>query len=327
MNIGKANLFNSDVLLLYDKWDAPDVIVSDGAYGVSGFDGDVKNPSMLADWYEPHIDAWSKYSKSGTTLWFWNTEIGWASTHHVLSRYGWEYRRCNTWNKGLQHIAGNCNMQTLKGYPMVTEICVQYTRKPYVHTQYGNVLLKDWLRSEWERTGLPLYKANEACSTANMASRKYLTKDDQWIAPSVDTFLKLVQYANDNGDPNGLPYYSTDGSDIISRTDYNSIFPKFNGIYGVTNVWDCPPLHGSERVKVCGKPVHYNQKPLSLMELIVTSSSDVGDIVWEPFGGLFTVACASVNSGRTCYSAEISRSVFDVGYDRLLKYQPKERCK
>lgn len=53
------------------------------------------------------------------------------------------------------------------------------------------------------------------------------------------------------------------------------------------------------------KVLHLNQKPLSLMERIVGATSDPGDVVWEPFGGLCSAAVASIRLGRRCYSAEI----------------------
>ena len=100
--IADVMLFNQDVLELYDRWKVPDVIVSDGGYGISGFKKDAKEPSTLTAWYQPHIQAWSQYSRSGTTLWFWNTEIGWATVHPLLDRSGWDYVCCNIWNKGIQ---------------------------------------------------------------------------------------------------------------------------------------------------------------------------------------------------------------------------------
>jgi site-specific DNA-methyltransferase (adenine-specific) len=65
------------------------VIVSDGAYGILGFEGDTSDHLGIADWYEPHIQAWSQQATAQTTLWFWNSEIGWATVHPVLERYGW----------------------------------------------------------------------------------------------------------------------------------------------------------------------------------------------------------------------------------------------
>lgn len=72
------HLFNGDTLYQYDKWPAPTVIVSDGGYGILGFEGDTTDHLGLPDWYEPHIAKWSEYANPQTTLWFWNSEIGWA---------------------------------------------------------------------------------------------------------------------------------------------------------------------------------------------------------------------------------------------------------
>lgn len=165
---------------LYKAWSSPTVIVSDGPYGVGGFPGDPPTPDGLAEWYEPHIQEWSRYSTPQTTLWFWGTELSWAGVHPVLDRGGWEYRAANVWNKGLQHIAGNSNTQRLKQLPVVTEICVQYVKRPLFYVDGQTMSMKEWLRYEWMRTGLPLYKANEACGVKNAASRKYLRMDHLW---------------------------------------------------------------------------------------------------------------------------------------------------
>ena len=84
-----------DALEMYPRWPAPVVIVSDGAYGVSGFPGDTHTPDGLVDWYRPHVRAWSEAATGETTLWFWNTEIGWATVHPLLIEFGWEYVGCN----------------------------------------------------------------------------------------------------------------------------------------------------------------------------------------------------------------------------------------
>ena len=40
-----------------------------------------------------------------------------------------------------------------------------------------------WMRHEWQRSGLPLKRANEACGVRNAATRKYLTQDWLWYWP------------------------------------------------------------------------------------------------------------------------------------------------
>ena len=87
----------------------------------------------------------------------------------------------------------------------------------------------------------------------------------------------------------------------------------------MTNVWDRAPLNGAERVKTHGKAVHLNQKPLDLMARIVAASSDPGDVVWEPFGGLFTAAAAAMKLGRRAFAAEIDPTYFQFGVARLAR--------
>lgn len=315
-------IYNNDVLSLYGGWESPDVIVSDGGYGISGFKGDANTPSELQAWYQPHIEAWSRTARPGTTLWFWNTEIGWAIVHPILDKNGWDYVCCNVWDKGINHIAGNCNLPTLKHFPIVTEVCVQYVRRPEFVLDGKQLALKQWLRHEWERTGIPLYRANEACEVLNAASRKYLTKCHLWYAPPPGHFEKLVSYANKYGKEKTKPYFSVDGKNPMSRAEYERLFAKFDGKYGITNVWKYPPLHSGERVRIPGsqKYAHLNQKPSKLIKMIIEVSSNPGDMIWEPFGGLCTVGLASFLTNRKALCAEIDGKIFRIAVERIESY-------
>ncbi len=164
-----TSLYFGDSLAFYPMWQRPTVIISDGAYGVLGFDGDTSDHVDLPQWYEPHVAAWSQSALPSTTLWFWNSEIGWAAVHPILEKYGWRYVGANIWDKGKAHIAGNINTKTIRQFPVVTEICVQYV----FDARIGELSLKQWLVSEWRRTGLPLRTANIACGVKDAAVRKY----------------------------------------------------------------------------------------------------------------------------------------------------------
>lgn len=313
----KIQAFNNDVMNLYASWDSPIVIVSDGPYGVGGFPGDPPTPDNLDRWYEPHIRLWSEKATPQTTLWFWNTEVGWATVHPILVKYGWEYRACHVWDKGLAHIAGNSNTKSLRQLPVVTEVCVQYIKKPFFQINKKSLPMKDWLRYEWERTGLPFTKANEACGVKNAATRKYFTKDHLWYAPPADIFEKLATYANEYGKENGKPYFSVNNKEALSREDWEKLRAKFYCPIGMTNVWYESPVNGQERLKKGSKAIHLNQKPLKILGVIIEISSDSGDLVWEPFGGLFSVAIASHNLKRSCVTAEIDAGIYEVAVKRL----------
>lgn len=310
------SVFCGDSLERYKKWDKPTVIVSDGGYGILGFEGDTSDHLGLPDWYEPHIAAWSQYATPQTTLWFWNSEIGWAAVHPILEKYGWRYMNANIWNKGKGHIAGNVNTAKIRRFPVVTEICVQYV----FEARINGLELKKWLLQEWKRSGLPLRRANEACGVADAAVRKYLDQGHLWYYPPPEMFLKMQEFANKHGKTTEKPYFSIDGVTPGTAEQWAAMRSKFNCPHGVTNVWDRPALRGAERFKINGtngKAIHLNQKPLDLMSTIVEASSDERDVVWEPFGGLFTACLAANQSGRKAFGAEIDPTYFHYGVERL----------
>jgi hypothetical protein len=318
-----VSLQKGDSAMLCTEWPTPTVIVSDGGYGVLGFEGDTSDHLGLPEWYEPHIAAWSAASTPCTTLWFWNSEIGWAAVHPVLERYGWRYVNANVWNKGKGHIAGNVNTQRIRRFPVVTELCVQYIFEARV----GGSTLREWLLSEWKRTGLPVKTANEACGVRDAAVRKYFDQGHLWYFPPPDKFAMLATFANEHGDPQGRPYYSRDGTRPMTGDEWSEYRSKFNCPHGVTNVWDRSTLRGDERIKVMnGKAVHLNQKPLDLMSRIVEAASDVGDVVWEPFGGLFTASLAAGRLGRRAFGGEIDETYFAHGMERIKAARSQPTC-
>jgi site-specific DNA-methyltransferase (adenine-specific) len=309
---------------LYSNWPTPTCIVSDGPYGVSGFPGDEHKVDGLARWYEPHIQAWSSLATPETTLWFWGTELGWATVHPVLVAHGWEYRCCNIWDKGMSHVAGNANTQTLRKFPVVTEVCVHYV-KAAAFVSAGRVLsMQEWLRNEWKRSGLPLRTANEACGVLNAATRKYLTADHLWYYPPADAFVRLADYANRLGRPQGRPYFTLDGRRPIGAAQWNKMRAKFRCAVGVTNVWRDPQVGGSERIQGVRngmrykfRSLHGSQKPLRLVELTIRACTDEGDVVWEPFGGLCPGALVSYHLRRKYYAAEIVPEFYRAAVQRL----------
>ncbi|MEC4803028.1 MAG: DNA methyltransferase [Jaaginema sp. PMC 1079.18] len=303
-----------DSLNYYNSWDKPTVVVSDGGYGILGFEGDTSDHLDLPKWYLPHIEAWSNAALPNTTLWFWNSEIGWAVVHPILEKYGWRYVNCNIWNKGKSHIAGNVNTETIRRFPVVTEVCVQYVRE----VRLDSLTLKEWLRKEWLRTGLPLSKANLACGVADAATRKYLTQGHLWYFPPPEMFEKLVSYANKHGNPEGQPYFSVNGKQSLTAKEWSKMRSKFHCPYGFTNVWERSALRNNERIKSANsKTVHLNQKPLDLMKLIIEASSDEQDVIWEPFGGLFTASLAANILNRKSFACELDETYFYYGVKRF----------
>ena len=110
----------------------------------------------------------------------------------------------------------------------------------------------------------------------------------------------------------------------MTGKEWERMRSKFYCPHGYTNVWDRNALRGKERLKAPkkdSKAAHLNQKPLDLMKLIIQASSDPGDVVWEPFGGLFSASLAAKATGRKAYGCEIDPVYFNLSQRFKLPFQ------
>lgn len=318
--IGNAFVHQGDSLGFYEHWPAPTCIIADGPYGLGKFPGEPHSVVDLPAWYAPHVAAWTRYAATDCTLWFWGSELSWATVHGVIELNGWQYEETVIWDKGLAHIAGNVNSKTIRGLPVATEVAVRYTRRNLLSDARGNMLtMKEWVRAEWLRSGLPMNQSNEACGVRNAATRKYLTQCHLWYYPPVDAMEKMAAYCTEHGAKTSRPYFSLDGKAAFDGAKWERMRAKWNHAHGQTNVWQEPPVHGKERVKsgVGDGYLHANQKPLSLMERQVLASTDPGDAVWEPFGGLCSATLAAAKLERRAFAAEVNPEFFAAAVSRL----------
>jgi site-specific DNA-methyltransferase (adenine-specific) len=248
----------------------------------------------------------------------------------LLAEYGWSYVQTVIWDKGVSHIAGNVNGNTIRRFPVVSEVCALYQRRFEVHGPGGPMPVQEWLRHEWLRSGLPLYKANEACGVKNAATRKYLTQDWLWYWPPPEMMERLATYANEHGRESGWPYFSLDGRAPVTAKAWGALRYRWNHTHGLTNVWSRPALHDAERLKgtlrraaprvykpTASSATHLNQKPLEFMERLIYAVTDGDDVVWEPFGGLGSASVAAVALGRRPCAAEIDENFADLADERL----------
>ncbi|MBQ7722080.1 MAG: site-specific DNA-methyltransferase [Kiritimatiellae bacterium] len=319
---GSAHVVFGDSFQHCANWPAPTVIVSDGPYGLHSYPGDPWTPDGLPEFYEPHLRRWYDLALPCCTLWFWNSEQGWANCHRTIEDCGWEFRNCHIWDKGLAHVAGNVNTRTIRKYPVVTEVCVQYVRKNTLKSGATDMLLRDWLRAEWARTGLRFSQTNEACGVKDAATRKYFSRDHLWYFPPADAFVRIADFANANGRPEGRPYFAKPDGTPFSSGEWDGMRAKFHCEIGVGNVWHVPAVRGCERIKNGTAALHMNQKPLSILEQAIRSTSDPGDVVWEPFGGLCSASIAALRTARHAYAAEINAEYYLAATRRIHDEEP-----
>jgi len=83
------------------------------------------------------------------------------------------------------------------------------------------------------------------------------------------------------------------------------------------NVWYIPLCTGSERIKVDGKKAHSTQKPEALLYRVILSSSNIGDIILDPFFGSGTTGAVAKKLKRHFVGIEQEAKYVKIAQSRI----------
>lgn len=101
--------------------------------------------------------------------------------------------------------------------------------------------------------------------------------------------------------------------DSVTEDEYNKGVRKQMG-----SVWRFSVCSGLERLKdENGEKLHSTQKPLEMLERIISISSKKGDLVLDPFGGTMTTGVAAKKLGRNYIMIEREAKYCKFGEERL----------
>ena len=101
---------------------------------------------------------------------------------------------------------------------------------------------------------------------------------------------------------------------IRNLIDYRGSQPKpYNRMKVPGHVWEIPRV----RYRMDEYENHPTQKPEALLERIILASSNVGDLVLDPFAGTFTTCAVAQRLGRRSIGIELQRDYIKIGVRRL----------
>ena len=125
-------------------------------------------------------------------------------------------------------------------------------------------------------------------------------------------------------DKDGLIYYPSlpDGTNDISKRPRFKRYLDSQAGNVITTVWtDIPPVNARAAERL-GYPT---QKPLALLQRIISASSDPGGVVLDPFCGCGTTVEAAQSLGRSWIGIDITHHAIDVIEGRLRARFPDVR--
>lgn len=91
----------------------------------------------------------------------------------------------------------------------------------------------------------------------------------------------------------------------------------FNEDKQMRSDWYIPICNGGERIRKDGKKVHSTQKPAALLYRIILSTSNVGDLILDPFMGSGTTGAVAKRLRRNFIGIEREKNYIDIANERI----------
>lgn len=199
---------------------------------------------------------------------------------------------------------------------------------------------KEYLDWSYSWIDLCINKLSKSGSMYIMTSTQFMPYFDIYIRSKLKILSRIVWYYDSSG-VQAKKYYGSmyepilfcvkdennycfNSSDILVEAktgakrkliDYRKNPPQpYNNEKVPGNVWEFPRV----RYRMDEYEEHPSQKPIALLERIIKASSNIGDLVLDPFSGTFTTSYVCEMLNRKSIGIEIDEDYFKIGLRRVL---------
>jgi len=205
---------------------------------------------------------------------------------HDVTALGFEFRQEIIVDKGLKCLAGR-KTSTYKQFPNTTETIFffVYDAKPAI---------REFLLGRAKVLGLSAKQINQRLNVKSNGGGVWsLYTGNNILAqvPTTEMWRRLDEVLECEA-PDDLRGF------------------VFNQEMGITNVWQDIDFYSEKRI-------HRTQKPIALIERLVLASSNVGQLVLDPFAGSGSTLVAARKHDRHCIGFEIDPTMVDRANARL----------
>lgn len=242
-----------------------------------------------------------------------------------------------------QIIQGDC-IEVLQGLPAAS-IDLIFADPPY-NLQLQNTLLRpnqtqvDAVDDEWDQFG-SLAEYDRFTTAWLEACRRVLKPTSSiWVIGSYHNIFRVGRIMMDLGywilndviwhKANPMPNFRgtrfTNATETLiwakksqeaAYTFNYRAMKRLNGDKQMQNVWHIPLCTGAERLKIDGEKAHSTQKPEALLYRVILSSSNVDDVVLDPFFGTGTTGAVAKKTKRHYIGIEREGRYVELARQRL----------
>ena len=291
-------------------------------------------PAGFLDWIGQLCEAWHRILRPNGSLYvFASPEMSdrvkskISEWFNVLNRIVWV--KGFAWNKGDELKPARVSEKALRRYYEAVEYIIfaeHYGSDGYAKGEAGYSAKCDQLRGfvfeplrayldgERQRAGVNKEDINEWLGfrrLGGMAGRHYFSQS-QWQLPTEEHYHKMRECLNSLN--HGGEYLRREYEDL--RREYEDLRRPFNASpeRPYTDVWTFKTVSPYPGKHPC-------EKPLDLMEHIVTMSSKPGNVVFDCCCGNGTTLLAAMKQGRHWYGCDVEEKYVKRARERLGQVQ------
>lgn len=209
----------------------------------------------------------------------------------------WNKRFNEASNKGF--LDGFIEVENLRNYQKMAEYCLYYT----FQTDSGDIKefksLRDYFKYIQDKIGLN--KKQIIAKLGQRADHCFRHSSSQWELPTEDTYNEIIKIFNIDK-YKGFKTYE----ELIQ--EYEELRYTYNNL---------KEHHSVMNYEIAKKQEHITPKPVDLLEYIIETSSNEGDIVLDCFMGSGSTGVACLNTNRKFIGIELNEKYFIMAKDRM----------
>lgn len=285
INLGKHLLINDDCISAMDtiKNESVDLVIADPPYWKvvsEKWDYMWRTENDYLEWSKQWLEKVFQKLRIGGSFYLFGYFRMLSLLVPILQELGFSLRQQIILDKGMKAVAGRAT-KNYKMFPNVTESILFFLVKD--NKDFSRKLLKE----QQKKLGLKAKEINEALGVKSNGGGMWSIYTGVNICkqfPTKELWEKLEKI-------------------LQFSYPYEKIAQTFNPQLGVTDVWTDIDFYAEKRY-------HPTQKPLKLIERIIKTSSNPGDLILDPFGGSGSTLIASQLNNRSSILIELDKEYY-----------------
>jgi DNA modification methylase len=301
-----------------------DAVITDPPYNIGKADWD-KIPNYI-DWCIEWLNECARVTKDNGCLYFFHNDMAQVSKLMVEmeKRTPYIFRQFIVWNKRFEgsklknYLDGYVSIDMNRNYKKMAEYCLYYTFQD--ETGLNTVMLdtnnfstlREYFKELQDYIGVT--KKVIMDEIGQRADHCFRWKSTQWDLPTAETYQELINVFNIDEWQAFYTYEDLRLEYESLRLEYEDLRYTFNNQKTHHSVWN---------YEIAKSNGHITPKPVPLIENIIRHSTNVGDLVLDPFAGSGTTGIACENLNRKYILIEKEAEYIDIINKRMRNHQPR----